>query len=138
MENCFKTVKDIININIDVIKKSNPKKTKNIESFFEHVAQIPLIKVYTKEGIKVIEDILYETDADFQSEVLEFLLRIKPDITTVENFETLCYNFMGDDTIIDKIYNSNNNKDGEFTKMSKDNVKNYYVLNIILAYNTTI
>lgn len=138
MENCFKTVKDIITMNIEVIKKIDPKKSKNIESFFEQVAQIPLIKLYTKEGIQDVEDILYNTDGDFQSEVLEFLLRIKPDISTIDDFEYLCQSFLEDDNILNKMYVSNDNKDGEFTKIHKDNVKNYYVLNLILAYNTAI
>lgn len=137
MENALNIVKQIINTNIALVKKADPKKVKNIESFFEQVSQIPLIKLYTVEGKKDITNIIYNTDSDFQSEVLEFLLRIKPEVSLVENFETVCKNFLEEDIILDIIYDDKQDTK-EFSKIRPDNISKCYVLNLILAYNTAI
>ena len=69
---------------------------------------------------------------------MEFLLRLKPHITIDEKFEYECLKFVNDDKILDTIVN---NKDiSQFKKLDikKEDISKYYILNLILVYNSTI
>ena len=143
MENVLRNVKSIIESNIALLKKAEIKSVKNIEDFFEFGTSIPLSMLYTEEGLKTIEDKLFNTAPEYQNEVIEFLLRIKPDIVTIRDFTAICSLYLNGDIIIDKLYNKTDAKqnDGdderEFTKLDYE-IDNLYVLNLILAYNTAI
>ncbi len=144
MENTLRTVKNIINGNIDLLKKADVKSVKNIEDFFNFTTTIPLVMLYTEEGVKIIESKLFDTSAEYQNEVIEFMLRIKPEVVTIDNFEEICSRFLQEDIIINKLYTPNDKQakeeteDKEFTKLDSNLVGKYYLLNLILAYNTAI
>lgn len=145
MENSLKEVKSIIRSNIEVLKKAKPTSVKNIEDFFEFTSGLPLVTLYTKEGIFKIEEKLYNTSAEYQSEVIEFILRIKPSVMVIENVNDICRMFLQKDIILDKIYTNTDkesvNKDedeNELNKLDIDKIEDYYLLNLILAYNTVI
>lgn len=135
----LRNVKSIVETNITLIKKTDPKAASNIETFFNWVTGIPLIKLYTEEGKKEIEDKIYNTTGEYQIEVTEFLLRMKPIISNMEELNDVCYNFLLEDVILDKPYDTTN-ADNEFTKLeiSREKMSKYYLLNVILAYNTSI
>lgn len=144
MENTLRTVKNIINGNIDLLKKADVKSVKNIEDFFNFTTTIPLVMLYTEEGVKIIESKLFDTSAEYQNEVIELMLRIKPEVVTIDNFEEICSRFLQEDIIINKLYTPNDKQakeeteDKEFTKLDSNLVGKYYLLNLILAYNTAI
>lgn len=133
--NTFLEIKNHITALVGLLEKTKSGSTKNIQTWLDTVSAIPLIKLYTVEGLEEINKSIYDVSENNQSDVLEFLLRLKPSITGIESFNQTCYNFIKEDTVIQKFYDS-----GEFNKLDikQDSMDKYYVLNLILAYNTAI
>lgn len=133
--NTFLDIKNHITALVSLLEKTKSGSTKNIQTWLDTVSAIPLIKLYTEEGLEEINNSIYNVSETNQSDVLEFLLRLKPSITGIESFNQACYNFIKEDIIIKKFYDN-----GEFNKLDikQDSMDKYYVLNLILAYNTAI
>lgn len=133
--NTFLDIKNHITALISLLEKTKTGSSKNIQNWLDTVSGIPLIKLYTVEGMKVVEDSIYDVSENSQSDVLEFLLRLKPSICGDETFNQTCYNFIKEDKVIKKFYDG-----GEFNQIEikEDSMDKYYVLNLILAYNTAI
>lgn len=128
--------KKIITNNINLIKKTSNSESKAIDEFLDSVSEIPLIKLFTKEGLEDVTSLVSGPNTESQANVIEFFLRIKPQIDSIPGFNELCLEFNQELEIIKKLYGT----DSQFTKLdiNKDNIKKYYILNLILAYNTVV
>lgn len=133
--NTFLDIKNHIIALVGLLEKTKSGSSKNIQTWLDTVGSIPLIKLYTVEGMEMVEKSIYDVTENTQSDVLEFLLRLKPLVCGNETFNQTCYNFIKEDKVIQKFYDG-----GEFNQLEikQDSMDKYYVLNLILAYNTAI
>lgn len=133
--NALEEAKKVINNNLELLKQAKNDNVKDIENFFREIETIPLIKLYTNEGLDEIQKLIFENEKEsFQNNVIEFLLRLKPTIENIPEFNNMCYCFTKKDAILDNAYST------EFKKIeiNKENISEYYLFNIILVYNTVI
>lgn len=133
--NALEEAKKIIISNIKLLENAKNDNFKDIDNFLKEIETIPLIKLYTDEGVEDIKILIFENEKEnYQHNVVEFLLRLKPLIENIPDFNNMCFNFTKKDAILDDVYST------EFKKIhiSMENISHYYIFNFILVYNTVI
>lgn len=135
-------VKKIIVKHLNLLDKNNDKvKTFGIMDFFDECEKIPLIGLYSKETEKrvigIIDNLTLRNPAA-QSNIIEFLLRIKHETDIVENFIDAClsYGFASRISILNEVCNAQYTALNLEVNWGHKGIQEFYVLNIILAYNS--
>lgn len=123
-----KVVKLIVTRELAVTKDSV-----TVTQFFKDMENVSLIKLFTKEGYSEIKKNISELEQPH--DVIEFFYRIKSAVFSNEQFFKDVFNVVTND----KMFTSLLEDEYDFLEIKKyEELKEYYILCVIYAYNNTI
>ena len=123
-----KVVKLIVTRELAVTKDSV-----TVTQFFKDMENVSLIKLFTKEGYSEIKKNISELEQPH--DIIEFFYRIKSAVFSNEQFFKDVFNVVTND----KMFTSLLEDEYDFLEIkSYEELKEYYILCVIYAYNNTI
>lgn len=123
-----KVVKLIVTRELAVTKDSI-----TVTQFFKDMENVSLIKLFTKEGYSEIKKNISELEQPH--DVIEFFYRIKSAVFSNEQFFKDVFNVVTND----KMFTSLLEDEYDFLEIKNyEELKEYYILCVIYAYNNTI
>ena len=104
-----------------------------VKQFFKDMESISLIKLFTKEGYDEIKKNISELEQPH--DVIEFFYRIKSAVFSNEQFFKDVFNVV----VSEKMFTALLENEYEFLEFKNyEDLKEYYILCVIYAYNNTI
>lgn len=109
------------------------KENVTVTQFFKEMESISLIKLFTKEGYEEVKTNISELEQPH--DVIEFFYRIKSAVFSNEQFFKDVFNVV----VSEKMFTALLENEYEFLEFEKyEDLKEYYILCVIYAYNNTI
>lgn len=109
------------------------KENATVTQFFKEMESISLIKLFTKEGYEEVKTNISELEQPH--DVIEFFYRIKSAVFSNEQFFKDVFNVV----VSEKMFTALLENEYEFLEFEKyEDLKEYYILCVIYAYNNTI
>lgn len=104
-----------------------------VTQFFKEMESISLIKLFTKEGYEEVKTNISELEQPH--DVIEFFYRIKSAVFSNEQFFKDVFNVV----VSEKMFTALLENEYEFLEFKNyEDLKEYYILCVIYAYNNTI
>ena len=109
------------------------KENVTVTQFFKEMESISLIKLFTKEGYEEVKKNISELEQPH--DVIEFFYRIKSAVFSNEQFFKDVFNVV----VSEKMFTALLENEYEFLEFKNyEDLKEYYILCVIYAYNNTI
>lgn len=109
------------------------KENATVTQFFKEMESISLIKLFTKEGYEEVKTNISELEQPH--DVIEFFYRIKSAVFSNEQFFKDVFNVV----VSEKMFTALLENEYEFLEFEEyEDLKEYYILCVIYAYNNTI
>ncbi len=109
------------------------KENVTVTQFFKEMESISLIKLFTKEGYEEVKTNISELEQPH--DVIEFFYRIKSAVFSNEQFFKDVFNVV----VSEKMFTALLENEYEFLEFKNyEDLKEYYILCVIYAYNNTI
>lgn len=109
------------------------KENVTVTQFFKEMESISLIKLFTKEGYEEVKTNISELEQPH--DVIEFFYRIKSAVFSNEQFFKDVFNVV----VSEKMFTALLENEYEFLEFKNyEELKEYYILCVIYAYNNTI
>lgn len=109
------------------------KENVTVTQFFKEMESISLIKLFTKEGYEEVKTNISELEQPH--DVIEFFYRIKSAVFSNEQFFKDVFNVV----VSEKMFTALLENEYEFLEFEEyEDLKEYYILCVIYAYNNTI
>lgn len=109
------------------------KENATVTQFFKEMESISLIKLFTKEGYEEVKTNISELEQPH--DVIEFFYRIKSAVFSNEQFFKDVFNVV----VSEKMFTALLENEYEFLEFKNyEDLKEYYILCVIYAYNNTI
>lgn len=109
------------------------KENVTVIQFFKEMESISLIKLFTKEGYEEVKTNISELEQPH--DVIEFFYRIKSAVFSNEQFFKDVFNVV----VSEKMFTALLENEYEFLEFKNyEDLKEYYILCVIYAYNNTI